>query len=118
MGPSQHAHILILDRPIELRNSHFVICRSLDVDWLLQSVGLSAFIGKWLVVKFRKLRAYFFREAFTKFYDIRSLSPISLYTFGYMGAPGNCCGGVKPRLRKIGTRGGEERKHPSAGEVV
>src|SRR6266481_6868396 len=63
-GPSQHARILILDRPIELRNSHFVICRSLDVDWLLQSVGLSAFIGKWLVVKFRKFRAYFFREGF------------------------------------------------------
>src|SRR6266516_781472 len=95
MGPSQHAHILILDRPIELRRSHFVIFRSLGVDWLLQSVGLSAFIGKWLVVKFRKFRAYFFREAFTKFYDIRSLSPISLYTFGYRRVPGGLlCGGI------------------------
>src|SRR6266550_3533854 len=94
-GPSQHAHISILDRPIELRSCHFVICRSLDVDWLLQSVGLSAFIGKWLAVKFQKLRAYFFREAFTKFYDIRSLSPISLYTFGYRwGAPGSCYAAV------------------------
>src|SRR6266403_303360 len=97
IGHSQHARILILDRPIELRP---VIYRSLGV--LASSVGGALrFHRKWLVVKFQKLRAYFFREAFTKFYDIRSLSPISLYTFGYRWVPGGLlCGGIKSRLRK------------------
>ena len=67
MGPSQHAHILILDRPIELRNSHFVICRSLDVDWLLQSVGLSAFIGKWLGQISKAPRIFFFVKLLRSF---------------------------------------------------
>jgi len=106
MGPSQHARILILDRPIKLRPSHIVIYRSLGV--LASSVGGALrFHRKWLVVKFRKFRAYFFREAFTKFYDIRSLSPISLYTFGYRRVRR---GAAMPRYKaappKLGTRGG------------
>src|SRR6266403_2553812 len=80
MGHSQHARILILDRPIELRP---VIYRSLGV--LASSVGGALrFHRQWLVVKFQKLRAYFFRETFLRSFIILDQYPrypyISLVT--------------------------------------
>jgi hypothetical protein len=112
-------HALTLDGPIELRPSHFV-CRPVNelffggclvlrwkswcrIFWLLQSVGLSPFIGRF-VVKFRKLRACF-RETLRNLYDIRSIAPISLYTYTG-GCAGELLGCGVPCFRKIGTREG------------
>ena len=111
-------HALTLDRPIELRLSHFVTCQPVNelffggslvlrrkswrrIFWLLQSVGLSPFTG---MVRGQKLRACF-REALRNLYDIRSIALISLYTYigGCAGERLSC--GV-PCFRKIGTREG------------
>src|SRR2546429_4354266 len=105
MGPSQHARILILDRPIKLRPSHIVIYRSLGV--LASSVGGALrFHRKWLVVKFRKLRAYFF----AKF--LRDFMILDYPRYPYISSViGGCAGGTaglrcKVAPPEIGTSGG------------
>ncbi len=123
-------HALTLDRPIELRPSQFclstgkrALLRWKSCSWvevlvsniLASSVGGALpFDRKWFVVKFRKLRACF-RKALRNLYDIRSTSPITLYTY-IGGCAGELLGGGVTCFRKIGT--GEGARGEIRGRAV
>src|SRR6266403_1930710 len=94
-GPSQHARILILDRPIELRPAHFVICRSLGVEYF-------GFFSRWgsPLSWENGSSAYFFVK------HLRDFMILDYPRYPYIPSViGGCTGelpgfGVKPRLQK------------------